>query len=135
MKILLLEDDTMMAELIAEHLQESGYEVFHFLDGESAEDATLSEKFDLLLLDVNVPGVSGFELLKSLRERKEFTPAVLITSRNTSKDLKKGFDLGCDDYIKKPFEFEELDARISHIVRVYGLEKSESFDMGGGVLF
>ncbi len=135
MKILLLEDDTLMAELIAEHLKESGHEVFHFLDGESAEDAILSQKFDLLLLDVNVPGISGFELLESMRKRKDFTPAVMITSRNTSRDLKEGFDLGCDDYIKKPFEFEELDARISHIVRVYGLEKDDSFNLEEGILF
>ncbi len=135
MKILLLEDDTLMAELIVEHLKESGHEVFHFLDGESAEDTILSQKFDLLLLDVNVPGISGFELLESMRKRKDFTPAVMITSRNTSRDLKEGFDLGCDDYIKKPFEFEELDARISHIVRVYGLEKEESLELGEGLFF
>ncbi len=135
MKILLLEDDPMLAELMAEHLSEKGFEVEHYLDGEDAEDAILSKKFDILLLDVNVPGINGFELLKSMRERKDFTPAVMITSRNTSADLKEGFDIGCDDYIKKPFEFEELDARISHIVRVYGLKRSEPVELGEGLLF
>lgn len=135
MKILLLEDDPLLSELIEEHLEEKGFEVEHYLDGEEAEDAILSQKFDILLLDVNVPGISGFELLKSMRERKDFTPAIMITSRNTSADLKEGFDLGCDDYIKKPFEFEELDARISHIVRVYGLRQNEAIELGEGLLF
>ncbi len=135
MKILLLEDDPLLAQLIVEHLAESGYEVEHFVDGERAEEAILSRKFDLLLLDVNVPGISGFELLESMRERKDFTPAVMITSKNSSADLKEGFDIGCDDYIKKPFEFEELDARISHIIRVYGLKRDESVDLGEGVVF
>jgi len=78
LKILLLEDDTMLAELIEEHLSGKGFEVEHYLDGEDAEDAILSKKFDILLLDVNVPGLNGFELLKSLRERKDFTPAVIM---------------------------------------------------------
>ncbi len=135
MKILLLEDDPLLAELIEEHLEESGFEVEHYVDGEDAEDAILSHKFDILLLDVNVPGISGFELLRSMRERKDFTPVLMITSRNTSADLKEGFDIGCDDYIKKPFEFEELDARISHIIRVYGLKRNKTVKLGEGVIF
>ncbi len=135
MKILLLEDDPLLARLIVEHLEESGYDVKHFLDGERAEEAILSQKFDLLLLDVNVPGISGFELLESMRKRKDFTPAVMITAKNSSADLKEGFDIGCDDYIKKPFEFEELDARISHIVRLYGLQRAEPLPLCGGVEF
>ncbi len=135
MKILLLEDDTLLAELMAEHLEENGYEVTHFIDGEAAEERLLSERFDLLLLDVNVPGIDGFELLSSMRERKDLTPAIMITSRNTSRDVKEGFGYGCDDYIKKPFEFEELDARIEHIVRIYGLKREEPIELAEGLLF
>ena len=135
MKILLLEDDTMLGDLVVDHLAEKGYEVDHFVDGEDAEDAILSQKYDLLLLDVNVPGIDGFELLASLRARKDMTPAVMITARNRSADLKEGFDLGCDDYIRKPFEFEELDVRIEHIVRVYGLKKEEKIELGDGLVF
>ncbi len=135
MKILLLEDDTLLAELMVEHLAESGYEVRHFIDGEEAEEALLSERFDLLLLDVSVPGIDGFELLASMRERKDLTPAIMITSRNTSRDVKEGFGVGCDDYIKKPFEFEELDARIDHIVRVYGLKRKEPIELAKGLFF
>ncbi|BDY13713.1 two-component response regulator [Hydrogenimonas cancrithermarum] len=125
----------MLAELVVEHLEESGHSVEHFIDGEKAEDALLRGKFDLLLLDVNVPGIDGFELLHAMRERKDMTPAIMITSRNSSKDLKEGFDLGCDDYIKKPFEFEELDARIEHIVRVYGIDQKEPIQLAENLYF
>ncbi len=135
MKILLLEDDTLLGELVAEHLKERGDEVVWYLDGEEAEDAILKDRFDLLLLDINVPKLNGLELLKGMRTRKDMTPAVMITSRNSSLDLKKGFDTGCDDYIKKPFDFEELDARIAHIERVYGLRKQERYHLGGNLFF
>jgi DNA-binding response OmpR family regulator len=135
MKILLLEDDTMLAELLLEHLREKGHSVYHFIDGEEAETSLLSSKYDLLLLDVNVPGISGFELLEAMRARKDMTPAIMITSRNSSSDLKEGFELGCDDYIRKPFDFEELDARIEHIVRVYGIEKDEPIRLAENLYF
>ncbi|WOE70797.1 response regulator transcription factor [Hydrogenimonas thermophila] len=135
MDILLLEDDTMLAELIKEHLEEQGNIVDHFIDGEEAEDAILSKKYDLLLLDVNVPSINGFELLKSMRERKDMTPAIMITSRNSSIDVKEGFEYGCDDYIKKPFEFEELDARIEHIVRMFRIGENEVIKISDNILF
>jgi len=135
MKVLLLEDDTMLGELIADHLGGLGHEVEHYVDGEEAEEAILQGRYDLLLLDVNVPGIDGFELLASMRERKDMTPAVMITSRNTSGDLKEGFDLGCDDYIKKPFEFTELDARIEHIARIYNIRKNDTIVLGSDTFF
>lgn len=135
MKILLLEDDTMLAELVKEHLEDQGNIVDHFIDGEDAEDAILNKKYDLLLLDINVPNINGFELLKSMRERKDMTPTIIITSRNSSLDVKDGFEYGCDDYIKKPFEFEELDARVEHIVRIYGIRKDEAIKIGNNLLF
>ncbi|WP_187646753.1 response regulator transcription factor [Nitrosophilus labii] len=121
MKILLLEDDLMLSELIKEHLSEKGYEVIHFLNGEEAFEYLYEKRVDLILLDIKVPGISGFELLKKLRENKDTTPAIMITSANSSKDVKEGFELGCDDYIKKPFEFEELDARVEHILKLFNI--------------
>lgn len=135
MKILLLEDDIMLAELIKEHLEDQGNIVEHFIDGEDAEDAILSKKYDLLLLDVNVPRLNGFELLKSMRDRKDMTPAIMITSRNSSLDVKEGFEYGCDDYIKKPFEFEELDARIDHVVKIYGIGDNKVINISDNILF
>ena len=135
MKILLLEDDTLLGELVREHLRDAGHAVEWFTDGEAAEDAVLRNRYDLLLLDVGVPGVDGFELLEGMRRRGDTTPAVMITSRNTSADVKEGFDLGCDDYIKKPFEFEELDARIAHVAKIYGIGEGERLELAEGLCF
>jgi len=128
MNILLLEDDTILQEIIEEFLLECGYEVESFFDGEKALDAIGTSRYDMLLLDVNVPHVDGFEILSYLREIGNTTPAIYITSLSGMSDLKKGFDLGADDYLKKPFELEELHARIEHIVKIYRLEEEILFD-------
>ncbi|BCD60385.1 MULTISPECIES: response regulator transcription factor [unclassified Nitratiruptor] len=122
MKILLLEDDTLLRELMVEHLNEK-HETVTFDNGEDALEYLYENRVDLALLDINVPGLKGDELLKILRKERNTTPVIFITSNDSSSDVKKGFDLGCDDYIKKPFEFEELDARIEHVKRIYGLEE------------
>jgi DNA-binding response OmpR family regulator len=122
MKILLLEDDEILNELISSFLIKKDYEVESLYDGEEAEEVLYTKNFDLLLLDVNVPTLSGFELLKNLRQNGINTPAIFITSLNDTVDLKEGFLSGCDDYIKKPFEFEELDLRIENIKRLYKIE-------------
>jgi len=127
-KILLLEDDVILQEIIEEFLVENGYEVESFYDGENALDAIGEKHYDMLLLDVNVPNIDGFEILSYLREIGNTTPAIYITSLSGIDDLKKGFDLGADDYLKKPFELEELRARIEHIVRLYRLQEEIEFD-------
>jgi DNA-binding response OmpR family regulator len=128
MKILLLEDDVILQEIIEEFLLEKGYEVESYFDGEKALDAIGSTSYDMLLLDVNVPNIDGFEILSYLREIGNTTPAIYITSLAGVDDLKKGFDLGADDYLKKPFELEELKARIEHIIRIYRLQEEIEFD-------
>jgi len=128
MKILLLEDDVILQEIIEEFLIEKGYEVESFFDGEKALDAIGSNSYGLLLLDVNVPSIDGFEILSYLRDIGNTTPAIYITSLSGINDLKKGFDLGADDYLKKPFELEELNARIEHIIRIYRLQEEIEFD-------
>lgn len=128
MKVLLLEDDVILQEIIEEFLLEQGYEVESFFDGEKALDAIGSGSYDMLLLDVNVPGIDGFEILSYLREIGNTTPAIYITSLSGVNDLKKGFGLGADDYLKKPFELEELKARIEHIIRIYRLQEEIEFD-------
>jgi DNA-binding response OmpR family regulator len=128
MKILLLEDDVILQEIIEEFLLEKGYEVESFFDGEKALDAIGSNAYGLLLLDVNVPSIDGFEILSYLRDIGNTTPAIYITSLAGINDLKKGFDLGADDYLKKPFELEELNARIEHIIRIYRLQEEIEFD-------
>jgi DNA-binding response OmpR family regulator len=128
MKILLLEDDVILQEIMEEFLLENGYDVESFFDGEKALDAIGTGSYDMLLLDVNVPSIDGFEILSYLREIGNTTPAIYITSLAGIDDLKKGFDLGADDYLKKPFELEELKARIEHIVRLYRLHEEIEFD-------
>ncbi len=128
MKILLLEDDVILQEIIEEFLCEQGYVVDSFFDGEKALDAIAVSRYDILLLDVNVPNIDGFEILGYLREIGNTTPAIYITSLSEIDDLKKGFNLGADDYLKKPFELEELNARIAHIVRLYRLQEEIEFD-------
>lgn len=128
MKVLLLEDDVILQEIIEEFLLEQGYEVESFFDGEKALDTIGSGSYDMLLLDVNVPGIDGFEILSYLREIGNTTPAIYITSLSGINDLKKGFGLGADDYLKKPFELEELKARIEHIIRIYRLQEEIEFD-------
>ena len=128
MKILLLEDDVILQEIIEEFLVESGYGVESFFDGEKALDAIGSGSYDMLLLDVNVPNIDGFEILSYLRDIGNTTPAIYITSLAGIDDLKKGFDLGADDYLRKPFDLEELHARIHHITKLYRLEEEIEFD-------
>lgn len=125
MNILLLEDDVILSEILCEHLIEKGYSVSSVYDGEEAYEKILKKRYDLMLLDVNVPLLSGFELLRLLKEQHVNIPTIFITSLDSAVDLKKGFDLGCDDYLKKPFELLELDARIEHLVKVNNLDRSQ----------
>ncbi len=116
-KILLLEDDEVLAETLVELLQDEGFEVTHILDGKMALDATFVQSFELLLLDVNVPFVNGFEVLESLRNSGDMTPAIFITALTDVASLSHGFDVGADDYIKKPFDFDELVVRMNALIR------------------
>jgi len=115
MKILLLEDDIILNELVEEFLISLNHEVNCQYDGLEALDTIDENSFDLLLLDVGIPTLSGFELLTELRERKNNTPTIFLTSLSDIKSLEKGFAIGCDDYIKKPFDLKELEIRINHL--------------------
>ncbi|MDD5716572.1 MAG: response regulator transcription factor [Sulfuricurvum sp.] len=116
-RLLLLEDDPNLSESVCEYLEEHGFEVICVYDAASAEDALYEQKFDLLLLDVNIPGGDGFQLLKSSRKEGNTTPAVFITSRNAMHDVEEGFESGGDDYIRKPFALKELLLRIQTILK------------------
>lgn len=116
-RLLLVEDDRDLAETLVELLELEGFEVRWVGDGEKALDATFVHTFDLLLLDVNVPFINGFELLNSLRESGDETPAIFITAMNDIASLSQGFAAGADDYIRKPFDFDELIVRIHSLIR------------------
>jgi DNA-binding response OmpR family regulator len=127
-KILLLEDDEVLSETLLELLESEGFALTHVADGEQALDATFVSRFDLMILDVNVPFIDGFELLKSLRESGDMTPAIFITARTDIASLSRGFEVGADDYIKKPFDFDEL------LVRIYALLRKSYHTYAGEIV-
>lgn len=134
MKILLLEDDLILNEIIEEFLQDLGYDVTCVYDGMKASEIMYDEQFDLLILDVNVPSITGFDFLKSLRDEAITTPAIFITSLNSIEDIEEGFNVGADDYLKKPFELKELELRINNIKRLLHLD-SDELVIGEGINF
>lgn len=115
--LLLLEDDPNLSESVCEYLENCGYSVTCVYDASAAEDILYEQKFDLLLLDVNVPNGNGFSLLKASRKEGNVTPAIFITSRNAMSDVEEGFESGGDDYIRKPFALKELLLRIQTILK------------------
>lgn len=129
MNILLLEDDLILSEIIEEFLLENGLHVTLFYDGKEALDAIFENKFDILILDINVPSLSGFELLKALKDAHISTPTIFITSLSQISDVKKGFALGAEDYLKKPFELEELLVRIERTRKLHRIEEKSSIKL------
>jgi DNA-binding response OmpR family regulator len=118
MRILLVEDELKVARFVQQGLQAEGYEVEVAPDGKVGEKKAQSEAFDLILLDVLLPKKNGFEILQTLRKEKIKTPIIMLTARGTTEDIVSGFDLGADDYLTKPFVFNELLARVrSHLRR------------------
>jgi DNA-binding response OmpR family regulator len=119
MKILLLEDEYPLRISIEEFLNDLEYRVDSFGTSDEAFDAIFSNQYDLLLLDVKVPGKTGFELLKELRKEGVSVPAIFITSMTMTDDMAKGYESGCCDYIKKPFDLLELQLRIQQALKQY----------------
>ncbi len=135
-KILLLEDDLSLGEIVEEFLLDEGYEVSLVSDAKEALDMAYEKHFDLWIFDVKVINGDGFSLLKELRQSGKNTPAIFLTSLNTSMDFKEGFEAGCDDYIKKPFELLELSIRIENLLKRSFAHKSEDFeDLGKQMKF
>ncbi len=135
MKILLLEDDHILADIMFDHLTEQGFDITLCQDGNSALEAIDEKNFDLFIFDINVPAKSGIEVLKTTREYHKNTPTILITAYQDIEHLKRGFVAGCDDYIKKPFELEELDHRIENIKRKFNINTNQAISLEDGVLF
>ncbi len=135
MKILLLEDDPILSDIIYDHLDEHGYEVTLCGDGEEALEQIDEKNFELFLFDINVPMKSGIEVLKTARSYHKNTPTIFITAYQDIDHLKDGFVAGCDDYIKKPFELEELDQRIENIKRKFNIETDQSVEIDKDLFF
>jgi DNA-binding response OmpR family regulator len=117
MKILLLEDDRMLGDSILEYLNTLGHHVRYVQDGNEAFSAVRDENFDLLVLDINVPGIDGLSVLERLHAYKIHTPAIYISALVDIEDITRAYDLGCYDYLKKPFHLKELALRIDTVMR------------------
>jgi len=135
MRILLLEDDILLNEIIKEHLESKDYDVTSIFSGDEAEELLYSQTFDLLLFDVNVPNINGFDLLEELRSKKIKTPAIFITSLDMIDDVERGFKVGCNDYIKKPFELRELDLRIENIKKLFNISVDDIIKLDDDIEF
>jgi len=117
MKILLAEDEVDLNNVVTRYLKKNGYSVDSVLDGEEALDYLEYSEYDLVILDIMMPKVDGFEVIKKLRNKGNHTSVLMLTARDSADDKVKGLDLGADDYIVKPFDFNELLARIRAVVR------------------
>ncbi|MCI4405740.1 MAG: response regulator transcription factor [Sulfuricurvum sp.] len=124
MKILLLEDEQMLSEAINEYLLALGHRVSLLYNGNDALETLKKETFDLLILDINVPGIDGLELLEALHLLKIRTPALYISALVDIEGISRAYDLGCYDYLKKPFHLKELALRIDKVMQSCTLPQS-----------
>jgi DNA-binding response OmpR family regulator len=117
MRILLVEDDPMIGESVADGLKSEGYAVDWVRDGNEAELAVAASPYSLVILDLGLPRRDGIDVLKSIRERRLGVPVLVMTARDTVRDRIKGLDAGADDYLIKPFDLDELTARVRALIR------------------
>ena len=127
-KLLLIEDEEKLARMVELELQYEGYEVEKAFDGRTGLDKALSGRFDLILLDIMLPALSGMEVLRRLRKESQ-VPVIMLTARDTVVDKVSGLDMGADDYITKPFAIEELLARIRAALRKRPAAPAEERDL------
>ena len=142
MKILLLEDDIMLNKAITQYLESTGHAVISAMDGNSCLDILKNEKFDLLVFDINVPDIDGLTILENLHNQKRMVPTIFISALIDIEDITRAFDIGCHDYLKKPFHLKELTLRINKILKTRQvpqehkrLSKAYSYDSKNMILF
>jgi len=141
MKILLLEDEVMLNESICEFLHVDGHQIETFFDGLKAYEAIKENSYDLLILDINVPGMDGLSFLEKIHSLKIHIPAIYISALVDIEDISRAYNLGCYDYLKKPFHLKELSLRIdrvklaNNVPRVHlRLSKNYSYDQEHSLL-
>ncbi len=131
MRLLLVEDDLPLAEALTALLAGSGHAVDCVHDGLGAEALLLAEQFELVILDLNLPGLDGLSLLKRIRARQPSPAVMILTARGTAEERVQGLDLGADDYLSKPFDVREFEARVRSLLRRQAGLKSSVVRLGG----
>jgi DNA-binding response OmpR family regulator len=134
MRLLLVEDDRMIGESLRGALRLEGYAVDWVRDAEAAAGTLASETFDLVLLDLGLPRGDGLDVLRGVRARRDATPVIVLTARDGLGDRVAGLDAGADDYLVKPFELDELNARIRAVLRRHGGRSQPTLACGDVVL-
>jgi len=131
MRLLLVEDDRMIGESLRGALRQSGFAVDWVRDGRAADGTLATERFDLVLLDLGLPQIDGMEVLAALRARGDRTPVIVLTARDALASRVQGLDAGADDYLVKPFELDELLARIRAVIRRHTGRAEPAIEVGG----
>ena len=131
MRVLLVEDDDILGDAVRAGLQQAGFTVDWLQDGRQADAALRDNTFDLLVLDLGLPGLEGLALLQGLRERGDSLPVLILTARDAVADRVRGLDAGADDYLVKPFDMDELAARLRALVRRQGGRARPRLRCGG----
>ena len=126
MKILIVEDEEHIADGLRFNLEAEGYEAEVTPDGEAALETLRDSSFDAVVLDVMLPGVDGFEVARSMRERADYTPILMLTARGRPEDVLKGFEAGTDDYLPKPFDLDIFLARLKGLLRRQAWTKKQT---------
>lgn len=130
-RILYVEDEEVLAMLVRDHLDRNGFEVHWVADGVAAEKVFREVKPDLCILDIMLPGISGYEIGKTIRAIDKSVPIIFLTARSETKDVVEGFKSGGNDYLKKPFSLEELMARVSNLLSMSGRTAPGLYKIGG----
>ena len=130
MRLLIVEDEKELCDTVAKSLYRSGYEVDTCYDGNEALDYIFSEDYDLIVLDLNLPGKDGMDILRELRETNEETKVLILSARSQIADKVEGLDAGANDYMEKPFHLQELEARIRSLTRRKFVQKDVCLHCG-----
>ncbi len=130
MRIAIVEDNTALAKAIAYRLRDRGHSADVLFDGQEADHFLAQEGADLVVLDINLPGMDGLDVLRALRKRGDGTPVILLTARGETDERVAGLDAGADDYLTKPFEMDELEARLRALARRKDLEYTARDSLG-----
>ena len=130
MRILVVEDDALLAEGLTSALSRAGHAVVHTTSGRHADFQLVNDEFDLVVLDVGLPDIDGFEVLRRLRQRRSVTSVLVLTARDAVEDRVHGLDLGADDYLTKPFSLTEFEARVRALLR-RGVAPAASWSVAG----